>query len=380
MKGVFLAGAGDVRPDQRWSESVGDLARAAAEPCLAAAGPRIDALVVAAAPGAQAALAAVVADRLGLAGRVSVQQVELGDASGAAAVHAACAQVAAGLARCVLVVGVAKVSDLSERERTTYLDALIDQDAEAPLGLTYQALAGVLADLYLTRHGLKGGALAHVTAKNAAAATAGGETFWSHAPTAAELVRDLPVAPPLLRSDFAPILDGATCVLVADEATARELTPHPVAIVGLGAATDLSVVADRAAPLSLPAVAGATKVALERAGVARDALAFWELSSACTILETLAGESLGLAAAGGYGARCKEGLAVPVNPSGGAQGRGFVIGTCGVAQAREAFLQLGAGAGGRQVAAAQAQGASAASVSLGGLGTVAFATVYRRTA
>src|SRR4029453_18059809 len=135
--------------------------------------------------------------------------------------------------RCALVLGVAKVSDLAERERGALLDALIDRDAEAPLGLSYQALAGLLADLYLTRHGLKASAFAHVIAKNAANAVLGGETFLPHAPSALELVRDIQAAPPLVRSDFAPLLDGATAVLVCDAGLARELTPQPVEIVSI---------------------------------------------------------------------------------------------------------------------------------------------------
>src|SRR5690606_27378127 len=209
-----------------WASSAADLAQRVAAPLVERA-PMIDAVFVAA-PAAllvdgQAHQGAVLADRLGL-GALPCMQLDAGDASGAAALHAAVAHVAAGLSRAALVLAVSKVSDRAERDRAALLDSLIDREIEAPLGLGYQALAGLLADLYVQRHGLRPGDLAHVVAKNAANAVAGGETFLPHAPSAIEVRRDIPVAPPLVRSDFAPLIDTATALVVTDAALARELS------------------------------------------------------------------------------------------------------------------------------------------------------------
>ena len=387
MRGVALALENALAPQHDWRRSAADLAIDVAGPLLERAPPgSIDALFVAA-PAAllvdgQAAQGAVLADRLGLT-RVPCYQLEAGDASGAAALHAAVAQVGAGLARAALVVAVSKVSDRSERERAALLDSLIDREVEAPLGLTYQALCGLLADLYVARHGLKAGDLAHVVAKNAANAVAGGETFLPHAPSAIEVRRDIPVAPPLVRSDFAPLFDTATALVVAEAPLARELAAAPVEIAGLGAAGDVTVLADRPEPLRLEAAARAASSATGKRGV--DGLAFLEVSSACSILEILAVESIGVAASGTATGRYKDGLgragsALVINPGGGAQGRGFGFGSSGLEQAREALLQLGTGAGKRQVAAAEQPGATALSLCLAGLGSQAFATLYRRMA
>jgi len=382
MRAIALALESALAPGHDWRRSAADLAVEVAAPLVDKA--PIDALFVAA-PSAllvdgQAAQGALLADRLGLA-KLPCYQLEAGDASGAAALHAAVAQVGAGLARAALVVAVSKVSDRSERERAALLDSLIDREIEAPLGLTYQALCGLLADLYVARHGLKAGDLAHVVAKNAANAVAGGETFLPHAPTAIEVRRDIPVAPPLVRSDFAPLFDTATALLVAEMPLARELTAAPVEIAGLGAAGDLTVIADRSDPLRLEAAARAVDAACGKAGI--DGLAFLEVSSACSILEILAVESIGVAAPGTTAGRYKDGLGragspLVINPGGGAQGRGFGFGASGLEQAREALLQLGAGAGKRQVEAASAAGATALSVCVGGIGSQAFATMYRR--
>ena len=281
------------------------------------------------------------------------------------------------------MLGVAKVSDLSERERNTLLDALIDREVEGGLGLTYTALAGLLADRYLQTYGLKPSTFAHVIAKNAANAVAGGESFLPHAPSAAELIRDIPVAPPLVRSDFAPLFDGASAVLLTELGAAKELTPKPVEILSVAAASDWSVIADRKDPLRLAAAGQAATEALSRAGGTLDALSFVEIQNACTVLEILALETLGITPPGKTGALCKENFGRlasdrVINPSGGAQGRGFAFGASGIAQAREAFLQLGSGAGKRQVAAAEKPFARALSLALSGLGSQAFATVFGR--
>ena len=375
-----------------WRRSAADLAVEVAGPLLDRA-PMIDALFVAAPAGllvdGQAHGGAVYADRLGVS-RLPCMQLEAGDASGAAALHAAVAHVRAGLSRAALVLAVSKVSDRSERERAALLDALIDREIEAPLGLTYQALAGLMADLYVTRHGLKPGDLAQVVAKNAANAVAGGESFLPHAPSAIEVRRDIPVAPPLVRSDFAPLMDTATAIVVADLPLARELCAAPVEIAAVTAAGDTTVIADRPDPLRLEAAARAVAAAREAAGLGPDgsggaALAALEVSSACSILEILALESAGVTEPGTTPARYKDGLGragspLVINPGGGAQGRGHGLGTAGLEQARELFLQLSGEAGARQVPAAAAPDARALALCISGLGGHAYATVARRSA
>lgn len=383
---AWLVGASDVRADHHWDVSAGDLALRCAGSLLE--GPlaeSIDSVFVAAPVLDQAALGSVLVDRLGLSGNTAVYQSEAGDGAGGAALHAAVAQIAAGFSRCALLLGVSKVADLQERERGSLLDALIDQEIETPLGLTFQSQAGLLADLYLARYGLKPGALAHVVAKNAANAFLGGETFLPHAPTAQEIIRDLPVAPPLVRSDFPPILDGATAVLICSEEIAQKYGGSPVGIQAIAGASDITVLADRPDPLEFRAPKAASAKALERAQATLGDLAYVDIASSSTIAEILTLEAMGMTEPGKTGAACKDGFgrvnhARVVNPGGAAQGRGLALGTCGIVQAREAFLQLGSGAGKRQVKAAESNGARALAVSLVGLGNAAYATVFSRGA
>lgn len=386
MTRACLVAASDLRADHHWDASAGDLALRCAGSLLDGPfGAHVDAVFVAAPVLDQAALGPVLVDRLGLSGNTAVYQLEAGDGAGGAALHAAVAQIAAGFSRCALLLGVSKVADLQERERGTLLDGLLDREIETPLGLTFQSQAGLLADLYLSRYGLKAGTLAHVVAKNAANAVLGGETFLPHAATAQEIMRDLPVAPPLVRSDFPPILDGATAVLICAEDLARELGQQAVFVEAVAGASDIAVLADRPDPLLFRAPQAAALRALGRSNTTLADVAYVDIASACTIAEILTLEALGVTPPGQTGVACKDGFgrlnhARVVNPGGAAQGRGLALGTCGVVQAREAFLQLGAGAGKRQVKAAEASGAKSLAISLVGLGSAAYATVFSRGA
>lgn len=386
LRRVAIAGVGDLDRSHRWRAAAGDLAIEAAGELVGRT--EIDSLFVAApaalAVEAQAAAGAVLADRLGLAGRVAVHQSEAGDASGAAALHAAWAHVAAGRSRAALVLGVAKVTDFSESERGELLDTLIDREVEGQLGLGYMPLAGMLADLYQQRHDLGSAVFAHVVAKNAANACQGGETFLPYAASAAEIARDIPMAAPLVRSDFAPLLDGATALLVSDLELAREIEPEPVEILALAGASDWTVVAERDDPLRLRAAERAIAAVLDEAGIGSAGdLSCLEVHNACSLLEVLALESAAVTEPGTTCRRYKEGFGrlgseLPINPGGGQQGRGLTFGVSGLEQAREAFLQLRGAAGDRQVAAAAEPGGRVLALSIAGLGNQAFATVFGR--
>jgi acetyl-CoA acetyltransferase len=235
----------------------------------------------------------------------------------------------------------------------------------------------------VTRHDAKRRCFAHVVAKNAANAVAAGESYLAHAPTASEVARDIVAARPLVRSDFAPLFDGGTAVLVARGDALRRWTQTPVEIQSIVSATDLSVIGDRADPLQLAAVQRAAAQALARADARASDVAFVDVDSTCSVLEVLALESAGLTEPGTTTAQYANGLGRPgsplvINPGGGAQGTGLVFGTVGVAQAHEAFLQLVGKAGQRQVRSAMDVGARSLCISVSGLGTQAYAMVARR--
>jgi acetyl-CoA C-acetyltransferase len=94
--------------------------------------------------------------------------------------------------------------------------------------------------------------------------------------------------------------------------------------------------------------------AYARAGITPNDLSFCEVHDCFTIAEVMVIEALGLAERGKGGEAAPSGMTalggrVPVNPSGGLKSKGHPVGATGIAQIREAVLQLRGESDGRQV-------------------------------
>ena len=344
MSDVAIAHVNALEPDNYWKHSLGELILEAASPIVA--DRDVDALFCAAPCAAfaqaQSDAAAIAADRLSLAPKI-VHTVDAGDASAAAALHLAWLAMSAGVAKTALVVGAAKTSDLSESDRHAVLDRMLDQEAEAVDARSFAAQAGLLAGLYCRAAKENAERLASVTATNLAAwAGNNGRTPLS----SAELRRDLLVAPPLVRTDFMQLLDGACAVLlVADDATASW------SIDGFGTGTDTVSLWERQDPLAFASVEKAVQGALRRT------IPPW--------LEIDCGVSIAQALAESAVARVTRETPRLVNARGGAQGRGRVWGA-------SLLYQLG------DVLKSANAFSSALAVSVAGLGSRAFAAQLKK--
>jgi len=98
----------------------------------------------------------------------------------------------------------------------------------------------------------------------------------------------------------------------------------------------------------------AADLAYAHAGITSDDLSFCEVHDCFTIAEIMVIEALGIAPRGCGGSGAESGATalggkVPVNPSGGLKSKGHPVGATGIAQVREAVLQLRGQAGDRQV-------------------------------
>lgn len=305
MKPVAIARTNALVPDQHWSLSLSELFLAAAAPVTA--GQDVDALFCAAPSAAfaqgQCDIAAIVADRLSIAPKI-VQSLDAGDASAAAALNAACQYLSAGVARVAVVAGAAKVSDLAEAERFALLDRTLDQEAEVLAGVSFASQAGLLAGHYCRAAKENAELLAQVTMSNLAAWAKG-----TSRPTlsSAELRRDLLVAPPLVRTDFAQLLDGACAILLVAGGE-----DAPWTIDAFGAGVDTVAVWERKDPLAFLAVERAL-AAMQPAPSPQ----WLEIDSAVSIAQRLAEDAIG---------RVTGKTPHLVNLRGGAQGRGRVWG------------------------------------------------------
>jgi hypothetical protein len=337
MSGVAIQRAHALVPGNFWDKRYGDLLIEAAAPLLD--GADVDGVFCGSAGHGD--VAALACDRLGLNPKIALS-LEAADISGAAALYAAWQHLRAGACRTALVLAAAKVSDLSEAERIGLMDRTLDPDADVARGIVFTAQAGLLAGHYCREREARADVFAETTAANLAA-------FARHkgrpAPTTAEIRRDLPVAPPLVRSDFAQLLDGGCAVLLSAGAT-----EGGAMLAAMASATDIVSVWDRRDPLALAAAETAVSRVLAAA-----APKHLEIDAAASVVQRLAEDAVARAVAAGGNA---DRQAPQVNLRGGAQGQGRVFGASPLYQIADLLAT---------------RSGNALALSVGGLGAQAFA-------
>src|SRR5437773_10429295 len=364
MREVWIAGAGITRIGRR-GESLSDLMAEAAHAALRDAGlERPDAIVAAAMNPEEFVgdgnFASHVATHMGLA-ETPAMRIETATSSGAAALYAGFAQVAAGLRHRVLVVGGEKMTHLDTPRVSELIGRSIDP-YERSYGATMPALAGLITRALMARAAVSPRELAHVAVKNHANALRNPAPHFQRAITDDEVPDSRTVADPLRLLHCCPISDGAAAVvLTADRAAVR--------ITGIGQGMDTLALRHRDALTSFRASRAAARAAFAMAGVGPERVDVAELHDAFAPFELMSLEDLGLVPSGKAGRATLDGETaldgrLPVNPSGGLKARGHPLAATGLAQIVECVRQLTGRAEGRQTSARVALAQS-----IGGLAT-----------
>lgn len=319
---------------------------------------------------------AALAEEAGLVG-VPVTRVENACASGGFALRSAVGALASGAAPLVLVVGVEKMTDVSNARRRYWLGVSGDTEWERAAGLTFAGVYGLIASRYFAEHGDASEALVEVATKNHENGALNPNAHFQKK-VSREDVRAAPrVARPLGLYDCCPVSDGAAALLLAPPEVAHRYTDTPVYVDGTGAGTDYLAVQERPELTRFRATHRAAHDAFRSAGWHRSDVSFLEVHDCFTIAELLALEDLGFVAPGEApaltlsGATRRDGR-LPVNPDGGLKAKGHPIGATGVSQAYEIFLQLRGNAGARQVAGAE----HALAHNVGGAGATAAVSLF----
>jgi hypothetical protein len=216
---VYIAGAAMTRVGRR-EDSLADLMAEAGRGALAAAGlERPDALVVSAMNPeefvGEGNFASYVATYLGLA-RVPSLRAETATSSGAAALFAAYAEVAAGLHRTVLVVGGEKMTHLPTPRVSELIGRSIDS-YERSYGATMPALAGIVTRAWMARTGATLRDFSLVAVKNHANGARNPLAHFRETVTLETVLESRLVADPLRLYHCCPISDGAAAVVVRAE-------------------------------------------------------------------------------------------------------------------------------------------------------------------
>jgi acetyl-CoA acetyltransferase len=174
--------------------------------------------------------------------------------------------------------------------------------------------------------------------------------------TVEQVLSDKPVVFPFTRAMCAPVSDGAAAIVVCGEAALRRLGSHRAV---RARACVLRSASERAPDDYANHIGRRTALAAyEAAGVAPDEIDVAEVHDATAYAEVQQIENLGLAEAGGVGARLRAGDfalggRTPVNPSGGLLAKGHPVGATGIAQLYELVTQLRGEAAARQVEGAR---------------------------
>jgi acetyl-CoA C-acetyltransferase len=294
----------------------------------------------------QGHLSTVLADRLGLV-PAGATRVETGPSSGSSAFEAAFAQIAAGMADLVLVIGVEKMSEVDRGTASRILAKMMSYENETRYGATPTALAAMMARRYMHDYGLMRDELSLVPVKAHRNGAKNPLAHFQKEITIEQVNTARVVADPLTLYDCCPTSDGAAAVIVASNRIVKEhnLADRAVRVLGIGHGTDYLAVQHRLSLTSMNATVVAAEKAFKMAHVTPKEIDVCELHDAFSILELVNMEDIGLVERGEAILAVKEGLTevsgnMPVNTTGGIKARGHPTGATGVAQIRDIAMQL----------------------------------------
>lgn len=308
-------------------------------------------------------------------------RVENACATGSAAVHAAAQRIRAGEARCVLVVGVEKMSDADAPQIARSLLSASYVAEEGDIAGGFSGVFARIAAQYEARHGDQSEAMALIAAKNHANGVRN---------PYAQMRKDLGlefcrtvsdknplVAGRLRRTDCSPVSDGAAALVLVDGERAVTF-PRAVRLRAQAHVTD-ALPMSRRDMTRLEGAAVAWRQALAQARCGLGDLSLVETHDCFTIAELMEYEAMDLTPPGEGARAIREGWVLPggrlpVNPSGGLKAKGHPVGATGVSMHVMCAWQLLGEAGEMQV-----PGATLAGIfNMGGAGVANYVSILER--
>ncbi len=373
MRQVSIVGIGQIPVEKESSLSLRQMGAGVVRLAMEDAGiEQVDALfagnMLADELQGQKHIATLIASELGLVG-VEALQVRAATATGAASLRMAYFAVASGQADLAVAMGVEK---MSSAPATGVLAKALDAEREIPTGATLISQNAHLMQMYMDRYGVDYSVFANFAVNAHRNACTNPLALFHKEVTPDVVLKSRLINPPLRLFDCSPICDGAAAVVLAPTDQARALTDHSVRVLASSVATDWLVVDDRPDPLALEAGRRSAQVAYRRAGIGPEAIDFFEVHDAFSIMACLILEACGFAQRGegwrlaAEGAIFREG-ALPISTMGGLKARGHPIGATALYQTCEIVQQLTGRAGANQlpdprIAMLQSVGGAAATV------------------
>lgn len=339
-KAIYIAGSGMTRFGEWWDKSLRDLMDEAMTAAIADAGCTaldVDTIIVANMLGEyanqQAHLGAMAANLL--PHHPPALRVESACASGGIALNTATALLESGRAETVLVLGVEKMTDVPTDVISAGLMGAADAEKDAPSGLTFPGIFGLIANRYMHEYGLTREQLNQVSAVHHANAVQNPFAQFRSAIPAEHVSNSPMVAEPLHMLDCSPISDGAAaCILSTKFASSYRLAASQLG-------SDAVSLTERDCITSFQATKDAAKKAFAEAEITKDDISHIELHDCFSIAAIINLEDLGYAEPGhGIHVYTAENNERSLNKSGGLKACGHPVAATGVKQIIDATKQL----------------------------------------
>lgn len=388
MRDVFVIGVGQLPVNNAPEAQVAQLGSQAVQLALADAAisrDRVEALYVgnmlSGILGQQQQLGSLIVDYAGLGGIEGVS-VDAACAAGGAALRLGYQHVAGGLADVVVICGTEVMANAPHSTVTRALASATDWQLEGSRGESFVSLNATLMRAYMERHGVSSDDFAPFAINAHRNALGNPNALLRKDVDVQRYLDSRVVAAPLRLFDISPICNGAAAVVLASGNVARQNAKRAlVQIVASASATDSPALCRRADPLRLLAVENSTRAALKQAGIGHEAIDFFELHDAYTIMSVLSLEAAGFAAPGtgtrlGLEKRFSVDGELPICTMGGLKARGHPVGATGVYQMVEAYSQFAGTAGNNQLREPE----HALLQNVGGIASTVVTHVMRRVA
>ncbi len=363
MSGVLVAGVGMTPFGKRTGESLGDLAKTAAESALLDAGlAASDVGMVYFTNGCDGLLSGqecirgeVALKHTGLRGKPIVN-VENACASGSSGLYLASMSIRSGEHDVALVVGAEKMTEcdkfsvfqaMSAGSDLEALDELRERVGGAPNRTVFMDIYASSARAYMAKTGATQEDFATVAVKSRRAASLNPIAQYRNPTSIEDVLNGRLIVDPLTLSMCSPIGDGGAAVLLVSESFARKRGLSGVRLLACSLSTGL-IEKDQPS-----AASRAAHMAFEKAGLGPEDVDVVEVHDATASAEVMLYEDLGLCRPGEGVAYLHSGATglggrQAVNSSGGLLCRGHPIGATGCAQIVELTQQLRGLSGARQ--------------------------------
>ena len=346
---VFVLGAGSTKYG-KLNESIIEIALNASKDAIDSAGitPRdIKAGYISNVFGVadkQVHMAPVIMSNLGIPD-VPGLTIESACGSGSVMFREAYANIAAGFYDCVIALGVEKITHTGTAESTTLFSYCSDYFYEGGNGASFPGLFGSMARAYLATHKATEEDLARIAVKNHENGFFNPKAHIKKKITIDDVLNSPVVASPLKLLDCCPFSDGASAVILCDEAFAKKSGKPYIEVIGSGRGASPASVQTRKDITTIPSTIDAANQAYKMANLTPKDIDFVEVHDCFTIAELVDIEDLGFFPKGSGAQAVREGRTtlkgdIPVNPSGGLKSKGHPIGATGVGQVVEVFEQF----------------------------------------